>query len=190
MDVTSRYGKDPAATRIVNNLLAELEVRGPKSEVPSPNPAVAFLGSAADAATLSLAGARIPAWDGTSRGTVLVLPGADLSRLPFQYRRGRTLDFRVSVPDDAVFAGVSPADLYFRNANDLPAPAFDVRRAGGSTFVFLGLAPDGSVKGLWNDEKILRVWSTVLTNLGIRLSPDTPYIPNLDAYDGDAFHNW
>ena len=125
-----------------------------------------------------------------ARGTVLVLPGADLSRLPFPYTRGRTLDFRATVPRDPVFAAVSPADLYFRNANDLPSPAFDVRREGDTVFVFLGLAPDGSVKGLWNDEKILRIWSTVLTNLGVPLSPETPYIPNLDTYDGDAFHNW
>ena len=208
MDVTSRYGKDPAATRLVDNILAEFAVRrsqfavggpgNPKTQKPE-NPAgaglraahnVFYLGSAADASILALAGASIPAWNGTSKGTVLVLPGADLSRLPFAYRRGTTLDFRATVPRDPVFAGVSPADLYFRNANDLPSPAFDIRRAGGTTFVFLGLAPDGSVKGLWNDEKLLRLWCTVLTNLGVPLAPDTPYIPDLDAYDGDAFHNW
>ena len=194
MDVTSRYGKDPAATRLVDNMLMELEGRRTKDEGrmkwDEGSEPIFFFGSGKDAKTLALAGARIPAWDGASRGTVLVLPGADLSRLPFAYKRGRVLDFRAAVPDEAVFSGVSAADLYFRNANDLPAPAFDVRRVGGLTFVFLGLAPDGSVKGLWNDEKILRVWSTVLTNLGVPLSPDTPYIPDLDAYDGDAFHNW
>ena len=183
MDVTSRYGRDPAATRLVDNMLGN-----PESRIP--NPALFYIGSASDAATLALAGARLPPWDGATGGTVIVLPGADLSRLPFPYRRGIVLDFRTAVPDDPVFAGVSPADLYFRNANELPAPAFDVRRVDATTFVFLGLAPDGSVRGLWNDEKILRVWSTVLNNLGVPLSPDTPYIPNLDAYDGDAFHNW
>ena len=111
-------------------------------------------------------------------------------RLPFVYKRGRTFAFRAAVPDDPAFAGVSAADLYFRNANDLPTPAFDVRRDDGTTFVFLGLSPDGSVTGLWNDEKILRVWSTVFTNLGVPLAPETPYIPNIDLYDGDAFHNW
>ena len=192
MDVTSRYGKDPAATRLVDNLLKDLSVRIPGQQAyDSRRDAPAFyLGSATDAQTLALAGASIPAWDGASRGTVLVLPGADLSRLPFAYRRGRTLDFRAAAPDDPVFTGVSAADLYFRNANDLPSPAFDVRHEGDSTFVFLGLAPDGSIKGLWNDEKILRVWSTVLTNLGVPLTPESPYIPDLDAYDGDAFHNW
>ena len=200
MDVTSRYGKDPAATRMVDNILAEFAVRSSQSAVgKTENPAgtglraarnVFYLGSAADASILALAGASIPAWNGMSKGTVLVLPGADLSRLPFAYRRGATLDFRASVPADPAFAGVSPADLYYRNANDLPSPAFDIRREGGTVFVFLGIAPDGSVKGLWNDEKILRVWSTVLTNLGVPLSPETSYIPNLDTYDGDAFHNW
>ena len=111
-------------------------------------------------------------------------------RLPFVYKRGRTLAFGAAVTDDPAFAGVSAADLYFRNAGELPSPAFDVRREGGSTFVFLGLSPDGSVTGLWNDEKILRVWSTVFTNLGVPLAPETPYIPNIDLYDGDAFHNW
>ena len=138
----------------------------------------------------ALAGAKLQPWDGASRGTVLVLPGADLSRLPFAYPRKRVLDFRAGVPDDPAFAGVSAADLYFRNANELPSPAFDVRREGDSAFVFLGLAPDGSVKGLWNDEKLMRVWTTVLDNLGVRLSPETPYLPGLDLYDGDAFHNW
>ena len=151
---------------------------------------VFYLGSAADAKTLALAGASLPAWDGASRGTVLVLPGANLSWLPFAYLRKKVLDFRAYVPDDPVFAGISAADLYFRNANDLPSPAFDVRREGDTTFVFLGLAPDGSVKGLWNDEKILRVWSAVLANLGVPLAPDTPYLPGIDLYDGDAFHNW
>ena len=238
MDVTSRYGKDPAATRLVNNILVEFAVRSSQFAVGEPDnpnlrkpenpvgadlraaresenpvgaagggtgvspvlgtangqdarsPKVFYLGSSADAKFLALAGAKLPPWDGASRGTVLVLPGANLARLPFAYARKRVLDFRAAVPDDPVFAGVSPADLYFRNANDLPTPAFDVRHEGGVTFVFLGLAPDGSVRGLWNDEKILRVWSTVLTNLGVPLTPESPYIPNLDAYDGDAFHNW
>ena len=196
LDVTSRYGKDPAATRLVDNLLAESggtgvsPVLGTGNGQDARSPKVFFLGSAADAKTLALAGASLPPWDGASRGTVLVLPGADFSRLPFDCHPGRVLDFRAAVPSDSAFAGVSPADLYFRNANDLPSPAFDVRREDGSTFVFLGLAPDGSVKGLWNDEKILRVWSTVLTNLGVLLAPDSLYIPDIDLYDGDAFHNW
>ena len=233
MDVTSRYGRDPAATRLVDNLLASFQNGLPGSagfqpakveavsrpprdgegavatsarrdaapprasnvasagKMPAlPGGDVFYLGSAADAKTLALAGASLPAWDGASRGTVLVLPGANLSWLPFAYLRKKVLDFRAYVPDDPVFAGISAADLYFRNANDLPSPAFDVRREGDTTFVFLGLAPDGSVKGLWNDEKILRVWSAVLANLGVPLAPDSPYIPGIDLYDGDAFHNW
>lgn len=184
MDVTSRYGKDPAATILVDNLLKEFAAPLPARG------AVALLGGAKDAETLALLGAKVSAWDGKAGGTVLVLPGADLKRLPFAYERGRTLDFRTAIPGDAAFAGVSPADCYFRKANDLPSPAFDVRREKGTTFVFLGLSPDGSVKGLWNDEKILRVWSTVFGNLGVAMRPESPYIPKLDVYDGDAFHNW
>jgi hypothetical protein len=29
-----------------------------------------------------------------------------------------------------------------------------------------------------------------LGNAGVRLNPETPYLPKLDLYDGDAFHNW
>ena len=32
MDVTSRYGKDPAATRLVDNILAEFAVRDPEQQ--------------------------------------------------------------------------------------------------------------------------------------------------------------
>ena len=187
MDVTSRYGIDPAATRLVDNLLAE--VCASRADMAAMQP-VYYLGSDRDAVTLASVGADIQPWDGKACGTVLVLPGADLLRLPFRYAREKTFDFRAAVPDDPAFAGVSPADLYFRNANDLPSPAFDVRHSGGTAFVFLGLAPDGSVEGLWNDEKLMRVWSIVLTNLGVALAPSSPYVPDLDAYDGDAFHNW
>ena len=189
MDVTSRYGKDPAATRLVDNLLSE--IASPREKRAKPGSAqVYWLGDAKDAQSLALVGAKIPAWDGKSKGTVLVLPGADISRLPFKYDRGRVLDFRAAVPNDAAFAGVCPADCYFRNANDLPSPAFDVRRSGGCSFVFLGVGPGSALKGLWNEEKLARVWTTVLDNAGASLSSDSPYIPKLDLYDGDAFHNW
>ncbi len=186
MDVTSRYGKDPAATILVDNILdSALSSRQDEEKGP-----VFWAGDLKDAEVLSLAGAKIPVWDGRSAGTVLVLPGADLSRLPFKYSRGRILDFRAAVPSDAAFSGVAPADCYFRGVNKLPLPTFDVRHEGDSVFVFVGVRPDGSVKGLWNDEKIMRVWSTVLDNAGVALQAETPYIPKLDLYDGDAFHNW
>ena len=186
MDVTSRYGKDPAATRLVDNIFDTVLSRKPEAAATS----VYWIGDAKDGELLALAGAKIAAWDGKSRGTVFVLPGADLSRLPIKYARGRTLDFRAAVPNDEAFSGVAPADCYFRRANDLPSPAFDVRREGGYTFVFLGVRPDGTVKGLWNDEKLMRVWCVALGNAGVRLNPETPYLPKLDLYDGDAFHNW
>ena len=84
----------------------------------------------------------------------------------------------------------SAADRYCRNAGELPSPAFDVRRENGSVFVFLGVGPDSGLKGFWNEEKLSRLWSTVLDNIGARLAPETPYVGSLDLYDGDAFHNW
>lgn len=59
-------------------------------------------------------------------------------------------------------------------------------------------APE-SVDGLWNGEKLSRVWSSILTELNVGLSEDArlfepekvvPYAVKPDPYDGDAFHNW
>ena len=186
LDVTCRYGKDPAATRLVDNLLAALLAPAR----PRASGRIAALGSAADAATLGTLGAKLPAWDGRNADTVFVLPGADLSKLPFAWPRETVTDFRAAVPDDPLFAGVSGADAYFRKANRLPSPAFGVRTEKGVRFAFLGIGPGGSVKGLWNEEKLSRLWSAALGNAGVRLSPSTPYVDGLDLYDGDAFHNW
>lgn len=186
LDVTCRYGTDPAATRLVDNLLAALLAPAR----PRASGRIAALGSAADAATLGTLGAKLPAWNGRNADTVFVLPGADLSKLPFAWPRETVTDFRAALPDDPLFAGVSGADAYFRKANRLPSPAFGVRTEKGVRFVFLGVGPDGTMKGLWNEEKLSRLWSAALGNAGVRLSPSTPYVDDLDLYDGDAFHNW
>ncbi|MBQ6137924.1 MAG: hypothetical protein IJI73_11205, partial [Kiritimatiellae bacterium] len=187
MDVTSRYGKDPAATLLVDNVLAEFAAPREKAKPKRP---VFWLGGGKDAETLAKLGAKITPWDGRTAGVVAVLPGADLSRLPFRYERRNVLGFRAAVPRSGAFAGVSAADRYFRNAGELPSPAYDVRRANGSVCVFLGVGPDSGLKGFWNEEKLSRLWSTVLDNIGARLAPETPYVGSLDLYDGDAFHNW
>lgn len=186
LDVTCRYGRDPAATRLVDNLLAALLAPAR----PRATGRVAALGSAADMEALAKLGAKPAPWNGRDADTVFVLPGADLSKLPFAWPRETVTDFRAALPADPLFAGVSGADVYFRKANRLPSPAFGVRTWKGVRFVFLGVGPDGSVKGLWNDEKLSRLWSAALGNAGVRLTPSSPYVDGLDLYDGDAFHNW
>ena len=78
--------------------------------------------------------------------------------------------------------------------------------------VVFTVAPS-DVSGLWNEEKLSRVWNGIFNNMNIGLGKDlrlfssekyrhnklgkkdtpatwSPYIDNLDFYDGDAFHNW
>lgn len=182
LDVTSRYGKDPAATELVNRLVSGLGRMDMKRRAS----AVFFDGDDVDAELLArLGAAEVPRWDGKSKGTVLVLPGSrEVAAAP------RRLDFRATVPDSPEFAGVSAADAYFRCANELPVGVFSVTEEAGLRKVRLGVRPDGSVSGDWNDEKIARVWTTVLGNLGVRVRCDSPYFGKLDLFDGDAFHNW
>ena len=179
MDVTSRYGKDPAATLLVNRMLS---IFG-KTAAAGTTGRLYYDGDDADSQMLSRFGVKLPRWDGQSAGTVLVLPGSK----EFSARR---FDFRASLPKDAAFAGVSAADAYFRYENELPVEAFAVTEKDGVKKVRLGVRPDGSVKGDWNDEKIARVWMTVLGNLGVDVRSESPYFGKLEMFDGDAFHNW
>ncbi len=179
LDVTSRYGKDPAATLLVNRLLADFG----KAAKPKATDAIFYDGDKTDAEILAKFGVKLPRWDGKAKGTVLVLPGSK----DFSSRR---IDFRAPLPKDAAFSGVSAADAYFRNENRLPQDTFAVVEKDGVKKVRLGVRPDGSVKGNWNDEKIARVYMTVLGNLGVQVKAENPYFGKLELYDGDAFHNW
>lgn len=118
-----------------------------------------------------------------SRGmTVIALPGAPLELLPGGLKREEKLLFRASVPkNDPVFAGIPDADLYFREARSLPVlasapdwtaatkPALFAKLDRITTAtVVLNLSPD-MIDGLWNREKVSRVWSAIFSNMNIGL---------------------
>ncbi len=212
LDVTGRYLKDPVATRLVDNLLTEMGKRfvpvgpqrvgflgGPREEAmlnrmgmiyQKRNPEqldelrsdqIVILG--ADPVPENRRGALKKT---LARGmTVIALPGAPLDLLPGNLKRGRVELFRASVPkNDPLFAGIPEADLYFREARNLPvltaAPDWMVTtrpmlfgKLDGilTTTVVLNLGPDG-IDGLWNREKVARVWSTIFTNMNIGLGRD------------------
>ncbi len=106
-----------------------------------------------------------------------------------------------------MFAGIPDADLYFRTPRALPVYAGAPGWFAAATPAILGRlgscilmppAPAG-VDGLWNGEKLARVWSSILTELNVGLAEDSrlfvpgkvaPYAVKPDPYDGDAFHNW
>ena len=92
-----------------------------------------------------------------------------------------------------------------------PALFGAIDRETGMNAIFT-VAPD-DVKGAWNSEKVARVWNNIFNNMNIGLGKNlkifssekyrhnklgkkdsanewSPYIDDLDFYDGDAFHNW
>ena len=115
--------------------------------------------------------------------------------------------------------------MYFRTARELPvieiapdwmratSPALfgAVDKTTGANICFT-VAPS-DVSGVWNEEKVARVWNGIFDNMNVGLGKDlklfssekyrhnklgkkgakdewSPYVDNLDFYDGDAFHNW
>ena len=235
MDVTARYGKDPAATRLVHNLLRNMGNRF----VPVGPQRTGYLGDEKGAAVLDKLGvgyarlscsalytgdrpqvlllgpnpapkehvAALRAFIKKMEVTV-VLPGAPLDLLPEAVRRETRPVYRAALPaGEPAFAGIAAADLYFRTAHELPvytcAPGWFAAakpaimgRLGNC--ILMPPAPE-SVDGLWNAEKLSRVWSSILTELNVGLAEDSrlfapgkvaPYAVKPDPYDGDAFHNW
>lgn len=213
LDVTNRYLKDPAATRLVDNLLVEMG----KRFVPVGPQRVGFLGDEKSESMLKRMGMNYrkltpeQLWMARSEQvlilganpvpekkrdalkkilsdgsvSVVALPGAPLELLPGNLKRGEKSLFRASVPkNDPLFAGIPEADLYFRDARDLPvlvsAPDWMVSTKPAlfakldridTTTVVLNLSPD-MIGGLWNPEKVARVWSAIFTNMNIGLGKD------------------
>lgn len=215
LDVSSRYLRDPVATKLVDNLLLEMS----KRFVPAGPQRAVYLGDPKNEAILKRMGMKFRRlnsgsfneWDlqegqvlllGAADSisdqdrevlkkvqpngiTVIALPGAPLELLPGNMKRGEALLFRASVPlNDPVFAGIPEADLYFREARSLPvlisAPDWTVATKPAlfakldhvtQATVILNISPD-RIEGLWNKEKVSRVWSAIFTNMNIGLAGD------------------
>ncbi len=215
LDVTSRYGKDPAATKLVDNLLTEMGSRF----VPVGPQRVGYLGNKAGEELLRKMGMTFTRatmdrhWElggyqvlilgpdavpenkkdlfrkffvqKNPSTAVVALPGAPLELLPGELKLGQKSLFRASVPKtDPLFEGIPEADLYFREARKLPvltsapdwmvatSPALFAKLDRISTaIVVLTLGPE-DISGLWNQEKIARVWSAIFSNMNIGLGKD------------------
>ncbi len=212
LDVTNRYRKDPVATKLVDNLLVEMGKRfvpiGPqrvgylgdaKNEAILKRMGMQYrklnseqLWEISGLQVLILGADPVPEKRRAelkkllARGkTVVALPGAPLELLPGNLKRGTKELFRASVPKhDPVFAGIPEADLYFREARNLPvlvsAPEWTIATQPAlfakldritTATVVLNLSPD-EIDGLWNSEKVARVWSAIFTNMNIGLGKD------------------
>ena len=235
LDVTARYGKDPAATHLVHNLLRNMGNRF----VPVGPQRAGYVGDDKGAALLDRLGVscrRLQPWDLYGNAgvqvlivgagpvakdkedalrqvvscveTALFLPGAPLDLLPEKVQATPRRVYRASAPEnEPAFAGIAAADLYFRTARTLPvytgapdwfAAAKPALMGRLGNCILMPPAPE-SVDGLWNGEKLSRVWSSILTELNVGLGEDSrlfapgkvaPYAVKPDPYDGDAFHNW
>lgn len=213
LDVTSRFGIDPAATRLVDNMLSEMA----KPFVPIGPQRVQYLGDEDGERILQRMGMIYrrgnPAalWElnhdqviiigkdpvpteksedlrkilATTNRAIIALPEAPLELLPGALQRGTRSLFKARLPkDDPLFAGISAADLYFREARELPvlsaAPDWIVGTEPSlfakldratSTILLLNLAPE-DIDGLWNQEKVARVWTALCGNMNIGLGKD------------------
>jgi hypothetical protein len=171
LDVTSRIGIDPAATRLVTNLLEYLD--GPVP--PEPPGGVASLGGP-DAAALAeiLAVVADPAspvrligpdWHGDAQsvaagvkegGRAVVVGNADASVLePFMGASVASQPVhRVRVPLELRQGGICPSDLFWREVRSVPVlrdlpddaiatdpPVLAVRRLGEGEVAWIGVSP-------------------------------------------------
>lgn len=115
-----------------------------------------------------------------AEATVIALPGADLSLLDSRLKIGMRKAFRATAPkDDVLFNGLTDGDLYFRTARDVKvveglhdweratSPALIAKLDKVTTVHVIFADYPSSFGGLWNEEKMTRVWSTLLTNMNI-----------------------
>ena len=217
LDVTSRYGKDPAATRLVDNILTEMG----KPNLPIPNQKVAYLGDPEHARLLQRMGMEFDILKGTNpwvfnrknyqvlilgslslsdaekeefrkffakrlHYVYIALPGAPKELLPVRLKTRKTSMFLVSVPKhDPLFAGIPDADLYFREARELPvienppdwmvttSPAlFGRYDFSYGAVIVMNLSPLQVEESFWLREKISRVWNSMFHNLNVGLGKD------------------
>jgi len=144
LDVTSRYGTDPVATQLVDNLLAEMSIPA----FPAGAQTAVYIGDDDNAALLARMGMSftriqnpsnpdqlkpfgvivlgkdaVPeafkekfrkAWEKIDC-TFVVLPGAPLDILPGGLKREKTDVFRAELPaNEPLLCGIPEADLYYR----------------------------------------------------------------------------
>ena len=216
-DVTSRYGTDPVATVLVNNLLAyaarktrelapavyvggadgaellkDLKIAFKEADsVPASPGSVVIV----DGATLAARGSALARF-ADAGGTVVTLPiqeEGDIAGLPFTLSLSRQGVFRtLFTARPKWLQGLGQSDFYLRNqtVGDGWKPGklfeFQTLTLGGGTvygdskllaevpqgkgrFVFCQLDPR-PLAGWQAHPKGLRVWSTLLTNLGVASS--------------------
>jgi hypothetical protein len=118
-------------------------------------------------------------------GCVFVMPGVDLSCLPFNIKTDEREVFKVILPEnEQVFSGVPNADLYFRYPKKIQvitqAPHWTVLskpaviakiQEGKGTLVIFNVDPL-KIDGLWNKEKTVRAMCKVLSNMGVSQAKD------------------
>jgi hypothetical protein len=118
-------------------------------------------------------------------GGIFVMPGVDLSFLPFNVERVETDMFKATLPEnDMTFSNIPNADLYFRDIQKMQtiskAPVWSVKTdpavilkfdVDRGTVVIFNLDPE-KIQGLWSKEKVMRVMSKILTNMHVELAKD------------------
>jgi hypothetical protein len=217
VDVTSRYGADPVATRLVDNILRDLAVRGTQPLLPCtcPGPSArawvrpfgvepeafdAHKKSLIVIGTEPLAEAEKKAiLAAVEQGaTALLLPGsslaadAGLSTTPQRC-------FLARLGGDPLLAGVSDADLYLKAWTELPAaaaqsgwqaltdPAVVARKPFGRG-QFVACLLDPAHCGEHGRIKTLRLWNVLLANLHARRSIDGGFLqPTMRLYEANTW---
>jgi hypothetical protein len=214
LDVTSRYLTDPVATRLVDNILSVmakpfvpvgaqrvLYLGDSGGEESLKRMGMNFskmskfdIWGLSSCQVLILGPNAIPEKNhedfkkfiqNNQSMAIIALPGAQLELLPGNLKIEKKKLFKASVPEkDPLFAGITNADLYFREVRELPVlssapdwmittqPALFAKldQVTGAIVVFT-ISPD-DVDGLWNKEKVSRVWSAVFNNMNIGLGQD------------------
>ena len=214
VDVTPRYGSDPVSTRLIDNALQSLAVRGARPTVDcscvgesARNLAERFhLDPAAGGveSPVILVGAEPLSDDrakwilaAAGRGaTVLLLPGgplADAAGLTIARRK-----FFLGRPgDDPLLAGINGADLYLKAWTELPVaaggdgwqvlaePGLIARKAVGRGQLIACML-DPLRCGPRGRIKTLRVWNLLLTNLQLRRKTEEEFFqPKASLYEAN-----
>jgi hypothetical protein len=217
VDVTPRYGADPVATRLVDNLLRELAVRGTQPLLPctctGPS-ARAWVRPFGIEPEAFQAGRKSLIVVGTERladaekksllaaveqgATALLLPGSRLAADAGLSTTPRRC-FLARPGSDPLLAGVSDADLFLKAWTELPAaraengwqalsePAVVARKFLGHGQLVACLV-DPARCGEHGRIKTLRLWNVLLANLHVRRLIDGSFLkPALPLYEANTW---